>query len=261
MKEMTENQAWLNDIEFDEAIVSRDGASTRTGDELKVQFITDAIDLIESLHDRNPEAGFEFRHVTYRAMRSRSLHAEEHQWDVEGEGGSRSLTAAGFREFIGTMREWEKELNEALIRDPQSGLSWFDTDENGDYTNTSMPDPGELDEDLTTILSDLGIDVYWEDGYIITRVHPEGCKGCDWGMVHDYMPSGPTYYSTNDILGQAVPISDGWKRLILQLAEGDTADSGTSTKWRYAGPGEVTYLIHSSGWTVQPGDTVRKQYI
>lgn len=69
------------------------------------------------------------------------------------------------------------------------------------------------------------------------------------------------HYSANDILEQASSIEDGWKRLVLTLGEGDTADSGTSTKWHYAGPGEVKYLIHPSGWIIQPDDAVHRQYV
>lgn len=187
------NTPWMDAFPIDESIVMRNGASSRTADELKVCFISDAIDVIEDLHERaiapgsSVDTSQDFRRIVYRELRSRYLHAEEHHLETVGEGDEKRLSRDGFEALIKMLREWSEELDGALVRDPVSGNGWFDTDENGEYTNTEMPDPGELDEDLTSILSGLGVDVFWEDGFIMTPAHPEDCKGCDWGMVHDYM--------------------------------------------------------------------------
>lgn len=66
------------------------------------------------------------------------------------------------------------------------------------------------------------------------------------------------YIDANMILEQAEDIGDGWKKFVAKLEKGDTAESGVSTKWVFAGPGQVTYLIHPSGWTIQPDDKVRR---
>lgn len=70
-----------------------------------------------------------------------------------------------------------------------------------------------------------------------------------------------SHHTAGDILRAAEPTEGGWRRLQLTLAEGDTADSGTSTKWAYAGPGTVEYLIHPSGWIVRPDDAVHRRYL
>lgn len=184
-------QVWLKDIALDAPMVVREGASLRTADELKVCFLSDALDVLEDLHDKSidTDAGVDssqnFRHLVYRGMRVRSLHAEEYQFETTGDGDDRRLTRDGFAAFIAQFRAWVKELDEALVG--QSGLGWFELDENGSYANTEMADPGELDEDLTSILSDLGVEVWWEDGYVITRAHPDDCRGCMYGEPHDYV--------------------------------------------------------------------------
>lgn len=69
------------------------------------------------------------------------------------------------------------------------------------------------------------------------------------------------HYSHADILELAQCIGEGWKRTTLTLEEGDTAHSGLSTKWDFAGPGEVTYLIHPSGWHITPGEGITQHFI
>jgi hypothetical protein len=68
----------------------------------------------------------------------------------------------------------------------------------------------------------------------------------------------PAHYGYNDILRAASndPLEGGGTKLVLHLREGDTADSGSSTKWVLAGPGTVTYYIRPDGWNVQTSDGI-----
>lgn len=184
--------AWLEGFDLDFALVLREGSSTRSADELKVVFISDAIDLIETLHDRSIADGSsldtsqDFRARVYQALRSRAMHAEENLWDIS-ESEPRRLTRDGFDQFIKTMNEWVEELNTELHKNG-AFVSWFDTDENGVLVNQDMADPDELREDLESILSDLGLWTQWEDGFRIEVQHPDDCVGCDrdMGEWHEY---------------------------------------------------------------------------
>jgi hypothetical protein len=66
------------------------------------------------------------------------------------------------------------------------------------------------------------------------------------------------HFSEEDIKARATPIGDGWSKLTLALEDGDTAYCGASTKWKWAGPGTVTYMIHPSGDTEVYDDVVRR---
>lgn len=68
------------------------------------------------------------------------------------------------------------------------------------------------------------------------------------------------HYTRKDIMAAGIDIGDGWTRAEIVLENGDTADSALSSKWQFAGPGTVEYLMHRSGWHITPTD-VRKQYI
>ncbi|AQP30923.1 hypothetical protein SEA_ANGRYORCHARD_61 [Rhodococcus phage AngryOrchard] len=69
------------------------------------------------------------------------------------------------------------------------------------------------------------------------------------------------HYGFNEILETAEPIGDGYKKAVILLVEGDTAYPAISTKWVFAGSGEITYLIHPSGWHVTADDEIRKHYV
>lgn len=70
------------------------------------------------------------------------------------------------------------------------------------------------------------------------------------------------HYTLIDIFA-AAPMADetGWTKAVITLEKGDTVVSALSDKWVFAGPGEVEFLMHPSGWQVVPSDTVRKQYV
>ena len=69
------------------------------------------------------------------------------------------------------------------------------------------------------------------------------------------------HYTYNDILERALPIGNGYTETVLELEEGDTADNPASTKWVFAGPGTVGYLIHPSGTQVHADESVGRRYI
>ncbi|QDH93038.1 hypothetical protein SEA_STEPHIG9_93 [Mycobacterium phage Stephig9] len=69
------------------------------------------------------------------------------------------------------------------------------------------------------------------------------------------------HYSWQDIMDKSRDLGEGWRRTDLVLGEEDTAHSALSTKWDFQGPGEVTYMIHASGWTVHPSGTLSRAYI
>jgi hypothetical protein len=68
------------------------------------------------------------------------------------------------------------------------------------------------------------------------------------------------HYGNREINSAAEDLDHGVKRAVLTLAKGDTAEA-VSDRWVLAGPGEVEYLMGATGWTVNPSDTVTKQYI
>jgi len=68
------------------------------------------------------------------------------------------------------------------------------------------------------------------------------------------------HYDTNAVLLRAEELGDGWSRAEIRLDSGDTAESGTSTKWFLAGPGAIEYLIHATGWIVRPDASVTRTY-
>lgn len=67
------------------------------------------------------------------------------------------------------------------------------------------------------------------------------------------------HHTMQNIMDASTDIGDGWRRTALRLAPGDTAPDATSTKWQFAGPGSVEYLIHPTGWIVRPGGSVTRQ--
>lgn len=62
------------------------------------------------------------------------------------------------------------------------------------------------------------------------------------------------HYTTQDIADRAKKLGKGWTKTTLPLEEGDTAVSGTSTKYHWAGPGVVVYYVHgpTGSWNVEP---------
>ena len=68
------------------------------------------------------------------------------------------------------------------------------------------------------------------------------------------------HYSFEDILDRAEDIGDGYRKTTVTLGPEDTAHSALSTKWDLQGPGEVTYLIHPSGITVGPSETITRAF-
>lgn len=62
----------------------------------------------------------------------------------------------------------------------------------------------------------------------------------------------PRHYGMLDIMEMAVERGNGWTSTDLTLGADETAYHGNSTKKDYSGPGEVSYLIHPSGWIVTP---------
>jgi hypothetical protein len=71
----------------------------------------------------------------------------------------------------------------------------------------------------------------------------------------------PIHYSHADIEAAAVGIGSGYRVAKLTLQVGDTAESMLSDKWCFGGPGTVEYLIHATGWSVSPSDTVFKHWL
>lgn len=68
------------------------------------------------------------------------------------------------------------------------------------------------------------------------------------------------YYSQADIVAAGKDIGDRWSKAVITLGEGDTAHSALSSKWDFTGPGTVEYLMHPSGWTVVPSESITKHY-
>ena len=68
------------------------------------------------------------------------------------------------------------------------------------------------------------------------------------------------HYSYDDIVAASTDLGQGYRKAVITLAEGDTASSQLSAKWDFGGPGTVEYLIHKSGWTITPSDTIYKHY-
>ena len=68
------------------------------------------------------------------------------------------------------------------------------------------------------------------------------------------------HYDWQAIMDAAVEVDNGYKKTVLTLEDGDTAHSAISTKWDFDGPGRIQYLIHPSGWTVTPSDTISRHY-
>lgn len=68
------------------------------------------------------------------------------------------------------------------------------------------------------------------------------------------------HYSHQDIVDNARDLGEGWSRTDLVLGEEDTAHSALSSKWDFQGPGEITYMMHASGWTVRPSETISRSY-
>lgn len=161
--------SWLVGLDTDEPLVQREGAAVRTADELNVQFITDALDTVESLFERcdSAERRMRFGNALYEALRSRSLHAEENVWSTTVHGDYRYLTSEGVAEFLVTLREWTQELDAELAKD-SSPSKWFERDDSGSIANDTLADPEELEEDMESVLSALGLRVDREDGYWVT---------------------------------------------------------------------------------------------
>lgn len=191
-------QKWLEGIAFDEAVVARAGASHRTGDELKVQFLEDGIDLIVDTYRQilvnEPElgtVGHEFRADLYRAMRMQYLHAEEYGWEITESGENGALTDKGLREFENAFRDQLRELNDELGkgRNAISGTAWFPRTDDGDLLNEDMPGPDEMIRDIEALLYGIGYWTIWDDGFRIEPAHPEDCRDC--GMQspgeHEYV--------------------------------------------------------------------------
>lgn len=68
------------------------------------------------------------------------------------------------------------------------------------------------------------------------------------------------HYSHADIMAAGEDLGGGWAKAIISLDAGDTAHSALSSKWDFQGPGVVVYVMHASGWTVDPSDTITRKY-
>lgn len=113
------SEDWGPCEEHCEVIAQREGASTRTADELCVVFIEDAVDLGVELSPWGQD--------TYRAA-------------VDNLDANRSM-----------------------------GVAWFSDDEEGAELHDSVRGlVDQVENDLATM--DEGYSVWWEDGYVISRV-------------------------------------------------------------------------------------------
>lgn len=68
------------------------------------------------------------------------------------------------------------------------------------------------------------------------------------------------HYRRADILAAGADLGDGWSKAVITLGKGDTAHSALSSKWDFAGPGTVEYVMHPSSWAVVPGESITKHY-
>lgn len=68
------------------------------------------------------------------------------------------------------------------------------------------------------------------------------------------------HYTHDDIMAAGEDLGERWSKAIITLNADDTAHSALSTKWDFAGPGTVEYLMHPSGWQVSASETVSKHY-
>lgn len=68
------------------------------------------------------------------------------------------------------------------------------------------------------------------------------------------------HYTQQDIQDRATDAGNGWTKAVIELGKDDTAHSAVSTKWDFAGPGTVAYMIHPSGWDVRPSVTITRTY-
>ncbi|MGW0245080.1 hypothetical protein ACWDYH_00420 [Nocardia goodfellowii] len=66
------------------------------------------------------------------------------------------------------------------------------------------------------------------------------------------------HYSEAEILEAAHGIGENWKKTVISLGTKETAYRPDSTKWDYLGPGEITYRVHPSGWSVEVADTITR---
>ncbi|MBM4654009.1 hypothetical protein GS896_27555 [Rhodococcus hoagii] len=66
------------------------------------------------------------------------------------------------------------------------------------------------------------------------------------------------HYDQAAIMAAGEDLGQGWSKTVVKLDEGDTAYSGVSTKYDFRGPGEVAYMMHASGWNVDPSDTITR---
>lgn len=69
------------------------------------------------------------------------------------------------------------------------------------------------------------------------------------------------HYTAAEIEETSINIGNNYKVATIILDEGDTAESMLSDKWNFGGPGEVQYIIHPTGWSIQPSATVYKHYL
>ena len=68
------------------------------------------------------------------------------------------------------------------------------------------------------------------------------------------------HYDHQAIMDAGEDIGEGWKKAVITLGPEDSAYSAVSTKYDFKGPGEVTYMMHPSGWDVRPSEAVNKLY-
>ena len=68
------------------------------------------------------------------------------------------------------------------------------------------------------------------------------------------------HYDANTILETAEDIGHGFRINNVTLTDEDTAYAPGTTKHVYAGPGEIHYTIHASGWTVECTETITIGY-
>lgn len=64
----------------------------------------------------------------------------------------------------------------------------------------------------------------------------------------------------NHVILNGHDIGNGWKRYMVQLEQGDTADNPASTKGPLYGPGFVVYDVAPSGITVREFDNAGQWY-
>jgi hypothetical protein len=131
-----------------EVVIVREGASSRTADDLAATFVEDVATMYEDEHGRPPEGEHYVTASDYRA----AIHNENERADRENVGRPWNE-----REYVSG---WSPE-NGTLTRDDGTIVTWSDGEMGQWLSDAIVSAEGDL--------SDLGWSVSWDDGYRIYR--------------------------------------------------------------------------------------------